>query len=131
MKEYGLDLNGAILTSLKSENFFIGTKVLLLHHVLIPHRVMDIDASPEYSVITADSRLTIYTYSENKDFLNFSMVLMWALINTSLECYWYFVTFTSETGSFSLVPVKASEMPGISANKCLDIPYLQLLITKL
>ena len=29
---------------------------------------------------------------------------------------WYFVTSTSEIGSFSLVPVKASEMSGIGAN---------------
>jgi hypothetical protein len=29
----------------------------------------------------------------------------------------YFVTSTSETWSFSLVLVKASEMPGISTNK--------------
>jgi hypothetical protein len=36
---------------------------------------------------------------------------------------WYFVTSTSEIGSFNLVSVKASEMPGIDANKCLDISY--------
>ena len=36
---------------------------------------------------------------------------------------WYFVTSTSATRSFSLVLVKASKMPGIGANKCLDISY--------
>ena len=30
--------------------------------------------------------------------------------------FWYFVTSTSDTGSFSLVPVIASEMHGIAAN---------------
>jgi hypothetical protein len=74
MKEYGLGPNGGILTSLKGEDFFIGTKAVLLHHVLIPHRVVDINVGPEWLVITAGSRLTTNIYSETKIF--FSMVSM-------------------------------------------------------
>ena len=40
MKEYGLDPDNFILNSLKGEDFIIGTKTVLLHHVLIytaPH----------------------------------------------------------------------------------------------
>jgi hypothetical protein len=48
MKEYGLGPNGGILTLLKGEDFFIGTKAVLLHHVLIPHRVVDIDVGSEW-----------------------------------------------------------------------------------
>jgi GTPase SAR1 family protein len=52
MKEYDLGPNGGILTSLKGENFFIGTKTILHHHVLIPHRVANIMLAPNDSVIT-------------------------------------------------------------------------------
>jgi hypothetical protein len=48
MNEYGLGPNGGILTSLKSENFFIGTKAVLFHQVLIPQRVVDINVGPEW-----------------------------------------------------------------------------------
>jgi len=41
--EYGLGLKGVILTMLKGENFFIGTKAALLHHVIIPHHVTNIN----------------------------------------------------------------------------------------
>jgi hypothetical protein len=51
MKKYGLGSNGGILTSLKGEDFFIGTKTLLLHHVFIPHRVANIILAPNDSVI--------------------------------------------------------------------------------
>jgi len=36
--------------------------------------------------------------------------------NSAKNACWYFVTSTSDTWSFSLVPVTASEMPGIGAN---------------
>ena len=48
MKEYDFGPNNAILNSLKGEDFIIGTKSVLLHHVLVytaPH--LDIDANPE------------------------------------------------------------------------------------
>ncbi|RLN42449.1 hypothetical protein C2845_PM01G44760 [Panicum miliaceum] len=47
MKEYGLGPNGGILTSLKGEDFFIGTKTVPLHHVPTPHRIADIDIGHE------------------------------------------------------------------------------------
>jgi hypothetical protein len=53
MKEYGLGSNGSILTSLKGENFFIGTKIVLLHHVLPLHHVVNIMLALNGSVITA------------------------------------------------------------------------------
>jgi hypothetical protein len=53
MKEYGIDPNGGILTSLKGKNFFIWTKVVLLHHVLIPHHIVNIMLAPSGSVIIA------------------------------------------------------------------------------
>jgi hypothetical protein len=52
MKRYGLGLNGGILTSLKGEDSFIGTKAVLLHHVLIPYRVADFMLATNGSVIT-------------------------------------------------------------------------------
>jgi hypothetical protein len=52
MKEYNLGQNGGILTSLKGEDFFIGTKTVLHHHVLIPHRVANIMLAPNDCVIT-------------------------------------------------------------------------------
>jgi hypothetical protein len=60
MKEYGLGPNGGILTSLKGEDFFIGTKAVLIHDVLIPHCVANIMLVPNGNIITAWSRLTIY-----------------------------------------------------------------------
>jgi hypothetical protein len=69
MKEYGLGPNGGILTFLKGEDFFIGTKAVLLHHVLIPHRVVNIMLALNGSVITAWSRLTADINSETKVFL--------------------------------------------------------------
>ncbi|RLM94245.1 GPN-loop GTPase 1-like protein [Panicum miliaceum] len=53
MNEYGLGPNGGILTSLKGENFFIGTKTVLLHHLFIPHHVANIMWAPNGNVITA------------------------------------------------------------------------------
>jgi hypothetical protein len=53
MKEYGLGPNGGILTSLKGEDFFIGIKTVLHHHVLIPHRVANIILAPNNNIITA------------------------------------------------------------------------------
>jgi hypothetical protein len=55
MMEYGLGRNGKIITFERGEDATIGTKAILLHHVLVPHHVTDI--------ITAESRLTIDTYS--------------------------------------------------------------------
>jgi hypothetical protein len=52
MKVYGFGPNGGILTSLKDENFFIGTKAVLFHHVLIPHRVANIILAPNCNIIT-------------------------------------------------------------------------------
>jgi hypothetical protein len=52
MKEYGLGLNGGILTSLKREDFFIGTETVLHHHVLIPHHGVNIMLAPNDSVVT-------------------------------------------------------------------------------
>jgi hypothetical protein len=69
MKEYGLGPDGSILTSHKGEDFFIRTKVVLLHHVLIPHHVMNIMLAPNGNVITVWSRLMIDTSSETKFFL--------------------------------------------------------------
>jgi hypothetical protein len=68
MKEYGLGLNGGILTSLKGEDFFIGTKAVLLHYVLISHHIANIMLTPNGNIITAWSRLTIDTCSEIKIF---------------------------------------------------------------
>jgi hypothetical protein len=75
MKEYSLSPNGGILTSLKGEDFFIGTKAVLLHHVLIPHRVVNIMLAPNDNIITAWSRIMTDTYSKIKIFL-LSTVLM-------------------------------------------------------
>jgi hypothetical protein len=69
MKEYGLGPNGGILTLLKGEDFFIGTKVVLLRHVLIPHCAVNIMLAPNGNVITVWSRLTTDTCSEIKIFL--------------------------------------------------------------
>jgi hypothetical protein len=74
MKEYGLGPNGGILTSLKGEHFFIGTKVVLLQYLLIPQHVVDINVGSEWQVITAGSMLTTDIYSEISFFL--SMVSM-------------------------------------------------------
>jgi hypothetical protein len=52
MKEYGLGPNGGILTSLKGEDFFIGIKTVLHHHILIPYHVANIMLAPNDSVIT-------------------------------------------------------------------------------
>jgi hypothetical protein len=52
MKEYDLGLNGSILSSLKGEDFFIGTKTVLLHHILLPHRIANIMSALNGSVIT-------------------------------------------------------------------------------
>ncbi|RLM75517.1 UDP-glycosyltransferase 85A2-like isoform X1 [Panicum miliaceum] len=49
MKEYGFGLSGGILTSFKSEDFFIGTKAILLHHILILYRIADINVDPEWN----------------------------------------------------------------------------------
>jgi hypothetical protein len=48
MKQYDLGPNGGILTSLKGEDFLIGTKAILLHHVPILHRITDINVGPEW-----------------------------------------------------------------------------------
>jgi hypothetical protein len=69
MKEYGLGPNSSILTSLKGEDFFTGTKAILLHHVLIPHHVTNIMLAPDGNIITVWSRLTRDTYSQTKIFL--------------------------------------------------------------
>jgi predicted GTPase len=53
MKEYDLGPNGGILTLLKGEDFFIGTKTALHHHILIAHRVANIMLVLNNSVITA------------------------------------------------------------------------------
>jgi hypothetical protein len=53
MKEYSFGPNGGILTLLKDENFFIETKTVLHHHILIPHRVANIILALNDSVITA------------------------------------------------------------------------------
>jgi hypothetical protein len=42
MKEYDLRPNGGILTSLKGEDFLIGTKIVLHHYVLTPHCIANI-----------------------------------------------------------------------------------------
>jgi hypothetical protein len=76
MKEYSLSPNGGILTSLKGEDFFIGTKAVLLHHILIPHRVANIMLAPNGNVITAWLRLMTDTCSEIKIFIYFSTVSM-------------------------------------------------------
>jgi len=49
MKEYGLGPNNAILNSLKGEDFIIGTKEYdsCITSSYIPHRIVDIDTSPE------------------------------------------------------------------------------------
>jgi hypothetical protein len=68
MKEYGLGPNGDILTSLKGEDFFTGTKIVLLHHILIPHRVANIILAPNGNVFTVWSKLTTDICSETKIF---------------------------------------------------------------
>jgi hypothetical protein len=68
MKEYSIGPDGGILTSLKSEDFFNGTKALL-HHIHIRHRVTNIILAPNGNIITAWSRLTTHTGSEIKIFL--------------------------------------------------------------
>jgi hypothetical protein len=70
MKECGLGPYGGMLTSLKGEDFFIEIKTVLLHHVLIPHRLADINVDPEWQVIIARSRLTTNTYSEIRYFFS-------------------------------------------------------------
>jgi hypothetical protein len=68
MKEYGFGPNGGILTSLKVEDFFSGTKAVLFRHVIIPHRVANIMLAPNGTIITAWSRLATDTCSETKIF---------------------------------------------------------------
>jgi len=46
--EYGLGPNEEILTFEQGEDGTIRTKTVLLHHVLVPHRVMDINASLQW-----------------------------------------------------------------------------------
>jgi hypothetical protein len=76
MKEYGLGPNGGVLILLKGEGFFIGTKVVLLHHILILHHVANIMLAPNGNVITAWSRLTTDTCFETKISFYFSTVSM-------------------------------------------------------
>ena len=76
MKDYCLGPNGAILTSLKGEDFFIGTKAVLLHHVLIPPRVADINASLEWQCHHRRLKVNDIYMFRNKDFLNFSVILL-------------------------------------------------------
>jgi hypothetical protein len=55
MKEYGLDPNGGIPTSLKGEDFFIGTRpysfTTSLYRTIIPHHVTNIMLAPNGNVI--------------------------------------------------------------------------------
>jgi hypothetical protein len=76
MKEYNLGPNGDILTLLKGEDFFIGTKAVLLHHILIPHHVANIMLVPNGNIISAWLRLLTDTYSETKIFFYLSTVAM-------------------------------------------------------
>jgi hypothetical protein len=46
--EYDLGPNQEILTFERGEDATIWTKVVLLHHVLVPHRVADINFGPEW-----------------------------------------------------------------------------------
>ena len=75
------------VTSSKTiEDFIIGTKTVLLHRVLIytaPHR--DIDSSPKYLSFHRRIKVNDIFMIRNIHFLNFSMVSIWAPINTSLE----------------------------------------------
>jgi hypothetical protein len=47
MKEYGLGPNDEILTFERGEDATIGTKAILLHHVLRSHRIADISVGPK------------------------------------------------------------------------------------
>jgi hypothetical protein len=47
MMEYDLGPNEEILTFEQGEDATIRTKAILLHHVLLPHRVTDINVGPE------------------------------------------------------------------------------------
>ena len=76
MKEYGLGSYGAIFPLLKGEDFFIGTKAVLLHHVLIPPRVADINASLEWQCHHHRLKVNDIYMFRNKDFLNFSVILV-------------------------------------------------------
>ena len=76
MKDYGLGPNGAILTSLKGEDFFIGTKVVLLHHVLISHHIADINVGPEWECHHRRFKVNNIYMFRNNNFFNLSMVSM-------------------------------------------------------
>jgi hypothetical protein len=73
--ECGFGPNGGILTSLKGEDFFIGTKAVLLYHVLIPHHIANIMLAPNgrqchHRMVKVSNK---YTF-RNKDFFYFYMV---------------------------------------------------------
>jgi hypothetical protein len=48
MKEYGLGPSEEILTFERGEDATTQTKAVLLHHILLPHRVTDINVGPEW-----------------------------------------------------------------------------------
>jgi hypothetical protein len=47
MKKYGLGSNEEILTFEQGEDATIRNMIVLLHHVLIPYHVADINVGPE------------------------------------------------------------------------------------
>ena len=63
MKGHAIDSNDEIHTFERGEDATIGTKVVLLHHVLVLHPVVDINVALNGSVITTGSRLMTYTCS--------------------------------------------------------------------
>jgi hypothetical protein len=78
MKQYNLGPNGGILTSLKGEDFFIGTKAMLLHHVPIPHCITDINVGPEWQYQHCMVKVNDRYIFETKIFFNFFIVLIGA-----------------------------------------------------
>ena len=78
MKEYGLGPNEEFLTFEQGEDGTIRTKTVLLHHVLVPHCVMDINARLEWQCHHRRLKVNDIYMFWNKDFLNFSVILLWA-----------------------------------------------------
>jgi hypothetical protein len=67
MMEYGLGPNEEILTFERGEDATIQTKAVLLHHVLVPHRVADINVDNEWQCHHRRVKVTDRYMFQNKD----------------------------------------------------------------
>jgi hypothetical protein len=70
IKEYSLGSNEEILTFERGEDATIRTKAVLLHHISISHRIVDINVGPEWQchhrMVKVNGR---YMFLNKKNFL--------------------------------------------------------------